>query len=166
MERHPDEAVDAFRDRVHSTMRLYTMPLSHLSHPIDAAHAPRRRWLSIFAVSTLFGPCVPLFVRHGFLKEALGTCSVIATSLVYHYTDDIHAKYLDIVNNFSIGALMSGTAIALYGNPYPLLMASIALVGYVWEKRGSCDSSHVLDQVQHTLLVHVPVFIGFLSYFA
>jgi hypothetical protein len=136
---------------------------SAAQHQIVNIQASRPRWFNIVAVMALFGSCVPMFIYYRFFIEALGTCSVIITSLLYHYTDNIHAKYLNIINNFNIGVIMSSTAIAFYGNPYPLGMASIALMGYVWECKYPFGT-HMLNQLQHTLLVHVPVFIGFLTY--
>ena len=160
MVRYPGETPEIFKDRVYSRMYLRASTVKHQSSNIQS---PRPRWLNMTAVLALFGSCVPMFMYHRFFMEALGTCSVIITSLLYHYTDNIHAKYLDIINNFSIGAIMSSTAIVFYGNPYPLGMASIALLGYVWECKYPFGT-HMLNQLQHTLLVHVPVFIGFLSY--
>ena len=114
---------------------------------------------SILALSSgiLFGYAAYMTISStSYLVEGIGMLVVAFTSILCHGTGNVFARHLDILSNFSLGIIMCIRSI-LSRNVRPLPHAVFAVYGY-------SISSIANHNIVHLLMVHVPAFLGFATY--
>jgi hypothetical protein len=144
-----DESHEDFADRVREQMEDALRVHPSLETPLKEPPKP-----ILVLSSIVFGVCAYLTYLAGKYVHALGILIVFITSIWYHSTGSIHAKFLDTFSNFTLGIVF--TLHGLWqGNYIMCAYAVMAVLGFVTFK-----SKHTIG---HMIGVHIPVILGFLT---
>lgn len=107
--------------------------------------------------STLFIiPALLCFANAKYLPF-LGMLLTTLNSIRYHFDGSHHAKFVDVVSNFTFGALFTVQAM-FERNWVTCIMSMCAVYGNILSKRLELSPDKL-----HAMLVHLPAFVGFLA---
>lgn len=148
MTRSQEDTVEDFANRVKDNMEVALR--SH--QPLQTLNESPRPLL--LASSLAFGLCSYLVFTTGKYIHAMGILIVFLTSVSYHSTGFIDAKFLDTFSNFALGFAFTTHGL-LNANFAMFGYALVALVGFIIFKGE--------NTLGHLFCVHIPVILGFLT---
>lgn len=140
----PQETAREFADRVREAMAAALREM----HTVTPPPPPKPR-INHAITSLSFFVAAGLALARGALVPAVGMLIVATTSVIYHGFGGIHARFIDVISNFTLGVFFAIRAIRRE-NYAPVVFGLIAILGYIFKP---CD---------HALCVHLPTFLGFL----
>lgn len=142
-----DESTEDFAGRVKE--QIEEALSAH--HPECNSEAPK----PLLVLSSIaFGICAYFVYLAGNYVHAIGIFVVFLTSIWYHSTGSIKAKFIDTFSNFTLGILFSIHGLT-QGNYIMFIYALIAVLGFITFKSKSI--------IGHLIGVHIPVILGFLT---
>lgn len=149
-----EESVDDFKERVRAAMEAVPVPQKNEFQGQRCSY--KGSGLLVFTSSLFFLPALLCFL-YGLYVPGVGMILTAINSIRYHSQGCSHAKFIDIVSNFTLGAFFTISA-WMSGNMTTVWMSLFAVCGNAISKM-----KEQAPNLWHGLLVHLPAFIGFMS---
>ena len=147
--KNADESPEDFASRVKQQIEEALNSHRPSEESLDESPKP------LLVLSSLaFGICAYFVYLAGNYVHAIGIFIVFLTSIWYHSTGSIEAKFIDTFSNFALGIIFSIHGL-IQGNYIMFIYALIAVLGFITFQSKST--------IGHLIGVHIPVILGFLT---